>query len=136
MTPRIRHRARVIAVAVGVVSTVAWAPFAFMVSVGSALHSVNLLTLWAGSGVLGLTGFWLWLFLAKLKFRGANTVVSVFIAAGILAMAPVALSNRLGFVLAIPAIAAGVFAILDMWLPNEQVQQSGRLHPPACAGER
>ena len=33
MTPGIRHRARVIAVAVGVVSTAAWAPFALMVSV-------------------------------------------------------------------------------------------------------
>lgn len=105
-------------------STVVWAPLAFMVSVGSGLHGMSLLTLWAGSGVLGLTGFWLWLFLVKLKFRGATIVVSVCIAAGILAMAPLALSNRLGFVLAMPAIAAGVFAIVDIWLPNEQMRQS------------
>ena len=116
MTPRVRHRARVVAAAVGVVSTVVWAPFAFMVSVGSAFHGMSLLTLWAGSGVLGLAGFWLWLFLAKMTFRRASTVVSVLIAAGILAMAPVAFSNALGAVFAIPAIAAGAFAIVDVWL--------------------
>jgi hypothetical protein len=124
------RRVRVMAVAVGVVSTVAWAPFAFMVAVGSALHKIiSLLTLWAAFGALGLTGFWLWLFLAKLKFRGARTLVSAFIAAGILAIAPLAVLNRLAFVLAIPAIAVGVFALTDMWLPDEQLRQSGA-HPP------
>ena len=112
------YRLRVFAVVIGVLSTIAWAPFAIMVFVSSALHNVlSLLTLWAGAGMLGISGFWLWIFLAKLKFRGARPVVSAFIVAGILAMAPISLMAWIGFVVAMPAIVAGVIALMAMWVP-------------------
>lgn len=120
------HNLRVFAVVIGVVSTIAWAPFAIMVFVSSALHNVlSLLTLWAGAGVLGVTGFWLWIFLAKLRFRAARGLVSVFIVTGILAMAPVSLLGRIGFVVAMPAIVAGAVALMTMWLPRKSERADG-----------
>ena len=71
---------------------------------------------WCLAGLLGLVGFWLWVFQPPQPSKRQLAIHAVLVALGVAAMAPLAMSG--GSILAIAGMLAGTVVIAQSLLSN------------------
>ena len=121
----------------GVVVTLLLAPWSllllFVAVAGSALGSGDGWTvLWGISGILGVTGYWMWFFSKRPLPLKRRIVVTVFLCAGIGAISPYLrdlLTPDWRVVLQTPwrlvVVAAAIMVVVvvgSVWLPNNALE--------------
>lgn len=62
---------------------------------------------WGGAGVIGLIGFWAWVFMRRGTSRRGRTAIACCVGAGMCAVAPFALGGDLLGTLAVNGLVAG-----------------------------
>jgi hypothetical protein len=83
-----------------------------LIEIDTTAGSVPLL--WCIAGLLGLIGFWLWVFQPPQPSKRQLVIHAVLVALGVAAMAPLAVSD--GSILAIAGMLAGAFVVAQSLL--------------------
>ena len=118
-----------LAIISGGLATIAWAPFAISVTLGTwgaifqAQGTVGTIFIfWAPLGLLGVAGFWFWAFSKQITSTINRAAISVLIGIGIIATIPFIFLGTTSFAMAAVGIIPGAYAIVDIWLPDKPIQ--------------
>ena len=112
-----------LAILVGVPFTILGAFYVITGVMFSALALIEIDTtagilplLWCLAGLMGLIGFWLWVFQPPQPSKRQLSIHAVLVALGVAAMAPLAISD--GSILAIAGMLAGAVVVAQPLLSN------------------
>ena len=128
-----RKHLKMLAIVSGAITTIAWVPFAILVTFGAwgamfqGQGTVGIIFLfWAPLGLLGVASFWIWAFSKQITSTINRAVISVLISIGIVAMIPLIFLGAASFAMASVGIIPGTYAIVDIWLPNKPIQPTAK----------
>ena len=136
----------VVACAIGVPGTIlvgSLAAFAVILGIGSLLISPNpqstpppswehaaVMIIWGVAGVLGLIGFWAWVLSHRPLSRNRRRIIDSSVIVGVVAAAPLVISDTLYGVLAFLGCLAGIGILIDGHQSNPLLNPDARQETP------